>query len=118
MMIVLPLEPQKEAKRIALAQEKGLTAAELVSAAIDQIIAEVPDVMAAKEPSASLRGLLAKYGPAPSPEEIDQTRPICSPISRAPISDDRSDSRHPYCNLVSIFGSAPGESGVRLSSII
>jgi hypothetical protein len=48
----LPLEPQKQAK----------------------IIAEAPEAAARKEPTLSLRGLLSKYGPAPSAEEIDQNR--------------------------------------------
>ena len=42
--------------------------------AIDQIIAEAPDSTNVKEPTRSLRGLLAKYGPAPSTEEIDRNR--------------------------------------------
>ena len=74
MTITLPLEPQTEAKLMALAQEKGVTADELVRAAIDKIIAEAPDTGFRKEPSLSLRGLLAKYGPAPSAEEIDENR--------------------------------------------
>jgi hypothetical protein len=45
-----------------------------VSQAIDKIIAEAPEAAAPKEPTHSLRGLLAKYGPAPSAEEIDQNR--------------------------------------------
>ena len=40
MTITLPLEPNTEARLIALAQEKGVTAGELVSQAIDKIIAE------------------------------------------------------------------------------
>jgi acetyl-CoA carboxylase alpha subunit len=74
MTIILPLEPQKQAKLIAVAESKGMTADELVSQAIDKIIAEAPEAAAHKEPSLSLRGLLAKYGPAPSAEEIDQNR--------------------------------------------
>ena len=74
MTIILPLEPQKEAKLIALAQKKGVTADELVREAIDQIIAEAPETAARKEPTRSLRGLLAQYGTAPSAEEIDQNR--------------------------------------------
>jgi hypothetical protein len=74
MTITLPLEPRKEAKLIALAQERGVTADELVRAAIDEIIGDVPDAGARKEPSLSLRGLLSKYGSAPSAEEIDQNR--------------------------------------------
>jgi hypothetical protein len=74
MTITLPLEPQKQAKLIAVAESKGMTADELVSQAIDKIIAEAPEGAAPKEPTLSLRGLLAKYGPAPSAEEIDQNR--------------------------------------------
>lgn len=43
MTINLPLEPQKEARLIALAHAKGLTADELVLATIDTIIVEVPE---------------------------------------------------------------------------
>jgi hypothetical protein len=74
MTITLPLEPQKQAKLIALAQSKGLSADELVREAIDKILAETPEMTSLKEPTRSLRGLLAKYGPAPSAEEIDQNR--------------------------------------------
>jgi hypothetical protein len=74
MTITLPLEPQKEAKLIAVAESKGLTTNELVGQAIDKIIAEAPQVIPHKDPTISLRGLLAKYGPAPSAEEIDQNR--------------------------------------------
>jgi hypothetical protein len=74
MSITLPLEPQKQAKLIAVAESKGMTADELVSEVIDKIIAEAPEPTTPKEPTLSLRGLLAKYGPAPSAEEIDQNR--------------------------------------------
>jgi hypothetical protein len=74
MTITLPLEPQKEAKLNAVAKAKGLTPDELVTQAIDQIIAEAPDSISGREPTRSLRGLLAKYGSAPSAEEIDRNR--------------------------------------------
>lgn len=74
MTITLPLLPQKEAKLNAVAKAKGLTPDELVTQAIDQIIAQAPDSIGGKEPTRSLRGLLAKYGPAPSAEEIDRNR--------------------------------------------
>jgi hypothetical protein len=74
MTIILPLEPQMEAKLIALAQEKGVTADDLVREAIDKIIADAPKTTPQKEPTLSFCGLLAKYGPAPSAEEIDQNR--------------------------------------------
>jgi hypothetical protein len=74
MTITLPLEPQKQAKLIALAQEKGVSADDLVREAIDKILAEASEVTPLEGPTRSLRGLLAKYGPAPSAEEIDQNR--------------------------------------------
>lgn len=40
MTITLPLEPKAEARFMALAQEKGVTAGELVSQSIEKIIAE------------------------------------------------------------------------------
>jgi hypothetical protein len=72
MTIVLPLEPQKEARLIALARKKGVTADVLVSDAVDRILAEQPETPG--EPTRSLRGILAKYGPAPSEADIDQNR--------------------------------------------
>jgi hypothetical protein len=74
MTLTLSLEPQKEAKLIAVAESKGLTADELVSEAIDKILSDATEATSHKEPTISLRGLLAKYGTAPSAEEIDQNR--------------------------------------------
>jgi hypothetical protein len=75
MSINLPLEPHEEARLLALAHSKGLSSADdLVREAIDKILAEAPEGMPRKEPTRSLRGLLAKYGPAPSAEEIDENR--------------------------------------------
>jgi hypothetical protein len=74
MSINLPLEPHKEALLAALAQSKGLSLHDLVREAIDKILADAPGGTPRKEPTRSLRGLLAKYGPAPSAEEIDENR--------------------------------------------
>jgi len=75
MMITLPLQPQEEARLIAAAHAKGLSTDALVREALDKILAEVPEeTPVGKEPTRSLRGLFAKYGPAPSAEEIDQNR--------------------------------------------
>jgi hypothetical protein len=47
----------------------------LVLEALEEILTEGPKMDSGeKEPTASLRGLFAKYGPAPSAEEIDQNR--------------------------------------------
>ncbi len=75
MAITLPLQPQEEAKLIAVAQARGLSAADLVREALEGILDPTAGKPGpAKEPTRSLRGLLAKYGPAPSVEEIDQNR--------------------------------------------
>jgi hypothetical protein len=74
MSINLPLEPHKEALLVALAQSKGLSANDLVRQAIDKILADAPASISRKQPTRSLRGLLAKYGAAPSAEEIDGSR--------------------------------------------
>jgi hypothetical protein len=73
MTITLPLQPKEEARLIAAAQAKGLSTDALVREALDKILADAPEG-SSKEPTRSLRGLLAKYGPAPSTEEIDQNR--------------------------------------------
>ena len=74
MTITLPLQPQEEAKLIAIAQAKGLSTDALVREALEKILADAPNVNPKKEPTRSSRGILAKYGPAPSAEEIDQNR--------------------------------------------
>ena len=74
MTITLPLQPQEEAKLLALARAKGLSPDTLIREAVDTILAEAPGEIVPKEPTRSLRGILAKYGPAPSAEEIDQNR--------------------------------------------
>lgn len=74
MTLILPLEPQEEAKLIAVAQGRGLSTDQLVREAVHQILAEAPELLTGNEPTRSLRGLLAKYGPAPSAEEIDENR--------------------------------------------
>jgi hypothetical protein len=73
MTIILPLQPQEEARLIAAAQAKGLSTEALVREALDKILAEAPK-SSPQGPTRSLRGLLAKHGPAPSAAEIDQNR--------------------------------------------
>ncbi len=74
MTITLPLQPQEEAKLVAIAQSKGLSTDALVREALDKILADALGIEPKKEPIHSSRGILAKYGPAPSAEEIDQNR--------------------------------------------
>jgi hypothetical protein len=72
MTITLPLEPQKEAKRIGLARQRGLSADELVREAIDKILTAAPDQTI--KPKKSAYWLLAQHGPGPTDEEIDENR--------------------------------------------
>ncbi len=74
MTLTVPLQPQEEAKLVAAARARGVSPDTLVREALGRIFAETDAVAPAKEPTLSLRGLLAKYGPAPSAEEIDQNR--------------------------------------------
>lgn len=85
MAITLPLQPQEEARLIAAARAKGLSTDALVRQALDKILAEAPGASPSKEPTHSLRGLLAKYGPAPSAEEINRNR--AEMLSNFPRSD-------------------------------
>ena len=73
MSIIVPLAPQEEAELNALARKKGTTAGALAYEAVVTLLANAHQA-SPKEPTRSLRGLLAKYGPAPSAQEIDQNR--------------------------------------------
>jgi hypothetical protein len=73
MKFTIDLPDEQLAALVAKARAQGLTADELVIQTIEQI-AEAPQPPARKEPTLSLRRLLAKYGPAPSAEEIDKNR--------------------------------------------
>jgi hypothetical protein len=53
---------------------QGVTVQDLVQECEQKILADAPEAAFGKEPSHSLRGLLAKYGPAPSAKEIDENR--------------------------------------------
>ena len=75
MTITVPLPPQEEAKLTALAQSRGVSTSALVREAVEELLSGAGEVKAAaKEPTRSLRGLLAKYGPAPTADEIDENR--------------------------------------------
>lgn len=85
MTITLPLQPEQEAKLIALAKAKGISPDGLVREAIEKLLNETPAGALPKKPTRSLRGLLAKYGPAPSAEEIDRNR--AEMVANFPSSD-------------------------------
>ena len=75
MNLTLPLTAAEEAKLRAKAKSQGTTPEEVVRQAIQPIIASVPDDLAAKRsPMKSLLGILAKHGPAPSAEDIEENR--------------------------------------------
>jgi hypothetical protein len=75
MTISLPLQPHEEAQLLAAAKARGITTGTLVREALNRILAETQQQTGLpREPTKSVRGLLTKYGPAPSAEEIDQNR--------------------------------------------
>jgi hypothetical protein len=72
MTITLPLEPQEEARLKAAAQAKGLSPDAFVREALGKMLAEAP--VEPGGPKKSAYGLLAKYGPGPTEDEIDENR--------------------------------------------
>ena len=75
MNLTLPLTVEEEAKLIAKARAEGVTPELLVRHAIEPIIASVPEEPShSNKPKRSMLGMLAKYGRAPSAEEIDENR--------------------------------------------
>ena len=67
MTISLPLEPSEEAKLIALAQARGLSADALVRQAIDRLLEDTPDE---SRPSATGAAVVAAMQASPY-REID-----------------------------------------------
>ena len=51
MTLILPLEPQDEAKLEALARGRGISADQLVREAIHKILAGTPEPLGRKEPT-------------------------------------------------------------------
>ena len=60
MTITVPLDPHEEAKLVAAARARGLSASALVREALDRILADAAEPGGAPEPAHSLRGLLAR----------------------------------------------------------
>ena len=61
--ITLPLQPQEEAKLIAIAQAKGLSADALVREVLEKLLADMPDVNPKK-----------RTDPVPTRDSLDQNR--------------------------------------------
>jgi hypothetical protein len=72
MSITLQLQPQEEARLAAIAQARGLSTNALLREAIDRILESAPALPL--KPKKSAFGLLAKYGPGPNEQEIDENR--------------------------------------------
>lgn len=65
----------EEAIIVAVAQAKGISANALVREAVNRLLNEaLAGNCGMPEPTLPVRGILAKYGPAPSLQEIDQNR--------------------------------------------
>ena len=75
MTLVLPLTDEEAAKLKAKARAEGTTPEEVVRHAIAPILASVPEeTLVPDKPMKSLFGILAKYGPGTTAEEIDENR--------------------------------------------
>jgi len=72
MTLTVSLEPQKEAKLLEIARQRGVPADVLVRDAIDRMLATFPEQPL--KPRKSAYGLLEKYGPGPTDEEIAENR--------------------------------------------
>jgi hypothetical protein len=70
MSISIELSDQQAAALRAKAAARGLTLSDL----FDEIVRREADAPASEEPFLTGYGMLAKYGPAPSAEEIDENR--------------------------------------------
>jgi hypothetical protein len=72
MSIILPLQPQEEAKLAAIAHARGVSTNALLREAVDKILESAPEL--SLKPRKSAFGLLEKYGPGPTEDEIDENR--------------------------------------------
>lgn len=94
-MIVIEIPDAQAAALKARAAAQGLTQAWLGKLA-EESAAALP-----RRPLKTGRGMLAKYGPAPTAEEIDRIGATCSAVSLK-ISDDRRCRGYAYCPLLSL----------------
>ena len=76
MTVALQLTPEEEAKLAAKARAQGVSLESFVQNLVKREAEGMPAATKSDggKPSGSLLGLLTKYGPAPSAEEIDRNR--------------------------------------------
>lgn len=70
MTVNLSLTPEEEAQLERTAEAQGVTLEFLVQRAVKQLVTAPPE----SRPVDDLYGVLAKYGPGPTAEEIDENR--------------------------------------------
>ena len=70
MTITLPLQPQEEAKLIAVAQPKGVSTDVLVREALDKILADAPDQPEPKVESRPIWEVIADNMKGVPPEDL------------------------------------------------
>ena len=70
MTITLPLQPQEEAKLIAVAQAKGVSADALLREALDRILADAPDPVEPKLESRPIWEIIADNMKGVPPEDL------------------------------------------------
>ena len=74
MTLTVALTPEEEAKLLAQAQAQGVSPDALVRNAVKKLLAEASTTSQPKKPTRPMLGFLAKYGLAPSAEDIDRNR--------------------------------------------
>ncbi len=73
-MTLIELTDNEAAALKAKAASQGLTLKAWLGKLAEEPAGEAPNVSLPKRPLKTGRGMLAKYGPAPSAEDIDQNR--------------------------------------------
>lgn len=74
MTLRVPLSADEQAKLIAKAEARGVSADALLRIAVLEIIASDDPAATQNKPNPSLLGLWAHHGPGPSEEDIDRNR--------------------------------------------
>lgn len=74
MTLILELSPERENALKAKAQALGVSAEQYALQVLDRGLPPLPDDEKPGQPFETGYGMFAKYGPAPSAEEIDENR--------------------------------------------